>query len=84
MTCTEITDQHFCAMALLGDGKCQAVYNTTTAELFRELAAGKMVDWDESSRPIHPHTRQLGYGYATLLPDGKSALDDYRELGADV
>jgi hypothetical protein len=27
------------------------------------------------------HTRQLGYGHATLLPDGKSALDDYRALG---
>jgi hypothetical protein len=84
MACTQLNDRHFCAMALIKDGARVAVYNLIAAGLFAELAAAKMVAWDESQRPVNPHTRQLGYGHATLLPDGKSALDDYRELGADV
>jgi hypothetical protein len=70
MTCIKLHDRHFCYMSFLSATESRAIQNNDAREAMRELAAMKMVAFDGET--------------ARLLPDGESALQDYRELGADV
>lgn len=79
MSCAELTDQHFGIMAgLEGHGRV-AVYPEWAIAPLSELAALRMVAFDMSERPIGLGG-VLGQGWASLLPDGASALADRREL----
>ena len=84
MICQQISDRHMCALALIKSGERLPIFNEEAAALFSEMQPLKLVDWNESERPVDNATRALGFGYAKIMQDGLSTLDDYRELGADV
>jgi hypothetical protein len=84
MVCTRLNDRHMCALALIKSGERLPVFDPTAAVLLRQMAPMKLVSFDQSDIPMHPSTREMGYGYAVILRDGLSVLADYRELGADV
>jgi hypothetical protein len=70
MACHQIFDKHFCVMSFLSATEDRAVQNDEAKTLMVDLKNAGMVSWDG----------QIG----RLLPDGESALQDYRDLGADV
>lgn len=70
MTCIQLHDPHFVMLSLLSSNEARLVQNEPARILVRELAEAKMVTWDGER--------------ARVLPDGVSALEDYRELGAEI
>jgi hypothetical protein len=68
MPCQQLFDRHFCLMELLDPQKALPIRNAEAREIVLELSKLKMVEFDGD--------------YARLLPDGVSALNDYRELCA--
>jgi hypothetical protein len=66
----ELHDPHFCLMALLSATEWRSIGNKPAMDLARACASAGMIELDGIK--------------GRLLPDGVSALNDYRALGADV
>jgi hypothetical protein len=79
MTCTELDPARFRLIANLEGHQRVAVGNKAVIPMLEQLHAARMVDFDQSERPIMLGNA-LGYGWASLLPGGASALADWRGL----
>ena len=70
MSCIQLHDRHLRYLSFLSATEDRPIQNDEARAVMRELGAAKMVSFDGKT--------------ARLLPDGESALQDYRDLGADV
>jgi hypothetical protein len=80
MACTELDPACFRLLVNLEGHPRVAVGNKAVIPMLEQLHAARMVNFDQSERPVMLGNA-LGYGWASLLPDGTSALADWRELG---